>query len=103
MQVWIELLWQIAPPLLAAFYPRSPLTPIVIAAIEAAERAGGSGAEKKATALQHIETSARVMSDTAVNGAIGPTAVRTTAAPIIDAVVSTINAWTSAERAGAVL
>lgn len=95
MQLWITILWKVGPPLLAALLPKSPITPMVLAAVEAAERAGGSGAEKKARALELVDQSAANMRIGSAAAVPSPKETMDTASSVIDAIVSTVNAWTA--------
>lgn len=98
MEKWISLLWTIGPPLLAALYPGSRLTSILLAAMAAAEQAGGSGPEKKARALELAAAGAGAMNVAGVDPPISGADVMKDAEPAIDAMVRTINTWLHAER-----
>lgn len=87
---WLQVLRQIGPVVLA-FTPAAPFIPAVLAGIEIAEQAGGTGAEKKAKA---IETAVQIANGVnAVKGApvIDPQQLSTTVDAAIDTVVGVAN------------
>jgi|SRR3954469_8712850 hypothetical protein len=96
MPVWIRILRLVGPPLLSALFPASRITPIVLAAVEAAEQHGEiPGAEKKAIALRNVADGVASVNSIA-SEPIAPAAAVHEASDAIDALVATVNAWTKA-------
>ncbi len=89
MKNWLHILGTLGPSVLA-FTPAAPFIPAVIAGIKLAESRGGTGAEKKAIAL---ETAVRVAEGIHAEDAqiISPQALATTVSDAIDTVVDVTN------------
>lgn len=100
MSKWISILRLIGPPLLSALFPASPLTPIILAAVEAAEKVPAAGTEKKAMALNLIAQAIETVNKTTDDPLVSPARARDKASPAIDALVSTVNTWTNARIGG---
>lgn len=100
MNVWIKILRAVGPPLLAALLPASRITPIILAAVEAAEEHGNvPGGEKKVIALRRVDDGVAAL-NAAANQPTDPNAARLLASNAIDALVSTVNAWTTVAAVG---
>lgn len=87
---WIQILRQVGPAILA-FTPAAPFIPAVLAGIEIAENTGGTGAEKKAKA---IETAVEIANGiNAVKGApvVDPQQLGATVSSAIDTAVGVAN------------